>query len=118
MYSMSGLKKGRNDKRYQVHQVWAKHRLKRREPVCLLENVPQYEDEHLDELLEGEYTVLSARFCPSQMGYRAARPRFYALLLEPSRASWDCDISFKEFRVARHNMEQCLSKCGNSTTQF
>ena len=72
--------------------MWAKHRLRRREPVSLLENVPAYDDLYLPELLEGHFEILSARFCPTQLGYKAARPRFYCLLVEkpglPGIASW------------------------------
>jgi site-specific DNA-cytosine methylase len=85
MFSKSGKQKGMNDKRWKVHQAWAKHRVQRQEPACVLENVPDYCDEHLPELLENKYNVHSARFCPSQFGVCAARPRYYGLLLHKDR---------------------------------
>lgn len=98
------------DKRWKVHKAWAKHRMCRQEPVCILENVPAYCDEELPSLLENMYNVHAARFCPSQLGFSAARPRYYGLLLHKEMGTMQTSprpIQFSPFWLAWGHVNRC-----------
>jgi hypothetical protein len=67
----------------------------RQEPFFIFENVNSY-SEKLLVLAFKSHDVHCTRFCPRQLGFAAARPRFYAIVINKERAMWNAPCSFEK----------------------
>lgn len=81
-YSNWGLRKKGQGPTAKLFAVWIALRRSLREPVLLHENVPNFGQDTLLDLLGDLYIVLSVSpVCPSAMGWPIRRPRQISLLL-------------------------------------
>jgi hypothetical protein len=95
MYSPQGLRLKEGDPRYLMHEIYVQVRLARQEPVRIFENSALYPEGDLEKSFP-TCEIHGAKVDPRNFGYPIARSRYYAIVLERERATWDCPITFHQ----------------------
>ncbi len=91
MFSRDGNLKRTKDPRYVTHEIYMRLRKARAEAVRIFENVSAYTDSILRSEFGETCEIRSARVDPRNFGYPIARPRFFAIIVDRERASWDSE---------------------------
>lgn len=79
-WSSMGLQNKENGTQIPAILVWAPQRLLLLDPVVLVENVPQFKQSMLEDLLGEAYDIVSIPLCNTMFGMPGSRRRPYLLL--------------------------------------
>lgn len=92
-WSKMGKGEGADAVEYRCHEAWHTMRLFRQEAIVIMENVASYDSKLLHESLGEMYDIKDVRFDPRNLGYPAARPRYYAVAVHKTKARWRTEKS-------------------------
>ena len=102
-HSSAGHRRGLHGKRLHLLLAWMRWHLVMRTPIVILENVPQFTLDFVQEVMGQYYTIVAILCGPEHVGFEMAhRPRLYVALLLKGAVIVLRDLAQTMMAVSRH----------------